>query len=198
MPSTLRGCGRIGFWSHQAWRNTTRARSGVSMGNLWQFLPAFRSFAERFLRCGTQSVQCRVWDAAIGPRNGWRRPVARQGPPIAQGALGWRGSISQHLFVVRGRVNIVARFVAVWTREALWWRSGRRVVPSARWRKIFSTTRESSMTAMTRTGFWQTGQRSGSTCQTRRIKFRTGGWACGAGRFATSGRSRPGSGRRPG
>lgn len=30
----------------------------------------------------------------------------------------------------------------------------------------------SSMTAITRIGFWQTGQRSGSTCQTRRMRSR--------------------------
>ena len=35
-----------------------------------------------------------------------------------------------------------------------------------RWRRIFSTTRGSSMTARTRIGFWQTEQRNGSTCQT--------------------------------
>ena len=57
--------------------------------------------------------------------------VARQAPPIAKGALGQRGSIGQHVFVVRGRIDIITRFVGVWTRRALWRRSGRRVVPSA-------------------------------------------------------------------
>ena len=41
-----------------------------------------------------------------------------------------------------------------------------------RCRRIFSTTRGSSITAITRIGFWQTGQRKGSTCQTRKIRSR--------------------------
>jgi hypothetical protein len=41
-----------------------------------------------------------------------------------------------------------------------------------RCRRIFSTTRGSSITAMTRIGAWQTGLRSESTCQTRRIRSR--------------------------
>jgi predicted RNase H-like HicB family nuclease len=42
------------------------------------------------------------------------------------------------------------------------------------------------MAAMTRMGFWHTGQRGGSTCQTRGIKWRAAEWASEAGRFATS------------
>ena len=62
-----------------------------------------------------------------------------------------------------------------------------------RWWRTFSTTRGSSMTAMTRMGFWQTGQRSGCTCQTRRIRSRhrlegsfSGGEGERPGRLATS------------
>jgi hypothetical protein len=50
---------------------------------------------------------------------------------------------------------------------------------------MFSTTRGSSITAMTRIGLWQTGQRSGSTCQTRRIRprrFFDGSLRSGCGR----------------
>ena len=70
--------------------------------------------------------------------------------------------------------------------------AGWRVVQAPRWRRIFSTTRGSSITAMTRIGLWQMGQRRGAACQTRRIKFWAPGWACGVGRFATSGQSPPG------
>jgi predicted RNase H-like HicB family nuclease len=42
------------------------------------------------------------------------------------------------------------------------------------------------MAAMTRMGFWHTGQPSGSTRQTRGIKWRAADWACEAGRFVTS------------
>jgi hypothetical protein len=64
-----------------------------------------------------------------------------------------------------------------------------------RWRRIFSTTRESSLAAMTGMEFWQTVQHSGSTCQTRGIKWRAAEWARGAGRFSTCGQSAPESGR---
>ena len=39
------------------------------------------------------------------------------------------GSVGQHVFVVRGRIDIITRFVGVWTPHALWRRSGWRVVP---------------------------------------------------------------------
>jgi len=42
------------------------------------------------------------------------------------------------------------------------------------------------MAAMTRMGFWHTGQPCGSTFQTRGIKWRAAEWAGGAGRVAAS------------
>ena len=41
------------------------------------------------------------------------------------------GSVGKGVFVVRGRIDIITRFVGVWTPHALWRRSGRRVVPGA-------------------------------------------------------------------
>ena len=96
-----------------------------------QFSPISGSLAGRFLRCGAQNVGCWAWDGAPWPRSEGRTAVARQAPPIAQDGSDYRSSVGEHVFVVRGRVHIVARFVGIWTREALWRRSGWRVVPGA-------------------------------------------------------------------
>jgi hypothetical protein len=51
-----------------------------------QFSPASGSLAGRFLRCGTQNVECWAWNGAPWWRSERRMAVARQTPPIAQGA----------------------------------------------------------------------------------------------------------------
>ena len=53
-----------------------------------QFSPASGSLAGRFLRCGTQNVECWAWDGAPCPWSEGRMAVARQAPPIAQDASG--------------------------------------------------------------------------------------------------------------
>jgi hypothetical protein len=68
----------------------------------------------------------------------------------------------------RGQQAVFAELLAVFANRRVvggWWR--------------LSTNCRSSITAITPIGPWQTGQLSGSTCQTRRISFLVVGRACG-------------------
>ncbi len=99
--------------------------------------------------------------------------IAGYSPPLPNEAPDSLSSISQHVFAVWHRVHIATRFVDARSPEVP---GGGGLAGGScqapRWRRMFSTTRGSSITAMIRIGFSQTGQRSGSACQTRRIRSR--------------------------
>jgi hypothetical protein len=99
--------------------------------------------------------------------------IASQAPPITEDVSGWLGSIGGHIFAVGSRVDIGKGFVGAYepSQPCGAGLSGGSC-QTLRWRRVLSTTRRSSMRAMTRIGSWKTGQRRGSTCQTRKMRSR--------------------------
>ncbi len=73
----------------------------------------------------------------------------------------WRSSVGQDVFVIGGWIYVVTRLIAVGRWQIVGGGVAGGSCQRPRWRRIFSATRESSMTAMTRMGSDRPGSAKG-------------------------------------
>jgi hypothetical protein len=59
----------------------------------------------------------RVWERAARSAGWADMPVTGQDPPVPRAARGNPGSVGQHVFVVGGRIDILARLIGAWARR---------------------------------------------------------------------------------
>jgi hypothetical protein len=150
-----------------------QTQAGVSSGGFWRSFAGF----------GPVGHHRRWWRLRMGRRLDVEPQWRERLEPVQPVGGRWQCSVGDHMFVSGHGVHVVRGFVSPRPRSGPRRRIAGWVMPAPEMPEDSSTMRGASMTAMTsppaprpsawtarQAGivFWQTGQRSGATCQTSR------------------------------